>query len=1326
MPERPAPKLHQHPFASEIGDLLLSGDPRHPASPPIDAARAAPSPLPSPSPSPSPVLAPHGFAELLTTSNFSFLYGSSHPEELVEHAARLGYGAIAVTDRHTLAGIVRAHVAAKEKGIHLVVGSRLSLHVHEGSGDDERGAGASSETSARGRSLDVVLHASDLASYGHLCRLLTLGKRRAPKGECRLELHDLLEILRECPDATSGLLCTIVPPRGSLRSSARHTSGSPSSERSPHASPNRLDATFVACVEGLRDAFRGRQSNRGHALRDDRLSLAVSRSGHADDAMLARQMEMLSDWTGIPLVATNDVQYHVPDRRPLHDVLTCIRLGSTLDRAGYELGANSERYLRSPRAMTAMFPDLPRAVARTRDLADRTRGFSLDQLRYRYPSEVVPRGTTPMKHLVDLVWHGAWERYPRGVSDRVRRQIEHELRLIEELDYPSYFLTVHDIVAFARGRHILCQGRGAAANSAVCFCLGITAVDPDRIDVLFERFISKERNEPPDIDVDFEHERREEVIQYLYRKYGRDRAALAAEVISYRGRSAIRDVGKVLGLSLDCVERLSSGIDWWHDGSIDIDRVREIGLDPRDPTIRRLAVLSTEILGFPRHLSQHVGGFVITEGPLSAFVPIENAAMADRTVIEWDKDDIDAMGMLKVDILALGMLTCIRKSIDLVNDDRARRRKRDGEDRSETRAETETETETETTAARATAGNGPIAFHTVPAEIPAVYDMICRADTIGVFQIESRAQMSMLPRLRPRTFYDLVIEVAIVRPGPIQGDMVHPYLRRRNGEEPISYPDDKVRAVLGKTLGVPLFQEQAMSLAIVAAGFTPGEADQLRRAIAAWKRKGNKLAEFAAKLEQGMVERGYTHEFAQQVFRQIQGFSGYGFPESHAASFALLVYVSAWLKCFEPAAFAASLINSQPMGFYAPAQIIRDAIEHGVEVRAVDVNLSHVDCSLERDAALDGRRPMTCDEIHRVLGGDAHPHEDSHAEASSSSSSFSSSSGGWWPIDPNVDATGPSRPTFRASPASRSSSRSSSRPPPRETGPQEKTGPQEMRRVSTRSSSTLTPSMLDPSMCVPVRHACAARDQPALRLGLRLVRGLATVDAERVAAAVRAHGPFATVDALWQASGVRVASLRRLASADAFRSMGLDRQQALWQIRALRDEPLPIWSAAADSPEPPPSSALPRSRSVLPPVTPLANVAHDYAATGLSLKQHPMSCIRERLVARGVVPCGVLRNVAVAPQGTRLRVAGIVLVRQRPSTANGIVFMTLEDESGIANLIVRPKVYARDRRAARHAVILEAEGRVERQGDVVHLLVRRVSDVSEEAIALEIGSRDFH
>ncbi|MDZ4831660.1 MAG: error-prone DNA polymerase [Phycisphaerae bacterium] len=1227
------------------------------------------------------------YVELSVTSNFSFLLGGSHPEEIVERAAQLGYRAVAITDRHTLAGIVRAHVAAKAHGIHLVVGSRIGIDT--------------SQPSSPYHACEILVHPTDIASYGQLCRMLTLGKRRAAKGACHLSVHDLLEHAQG-----DGLLCTVLPPRSVAR---------------------MLDGAFVELVEGLRRAL------------GDRLSIAITRLGDADDELRSRQLVMLAEWTSVPLVATNDVHYHVPERRPLQDVLTCIRRGCTLDRAGYSLFPNAERHLRSPEAMETLFSDLPNAIARASELADRTAGFSLDQLRYRYPSEVVPPGTTAMSHLRDLTWRGAAERYPTthtfshalgGIPDKVRRQIEYEFRLIDDLHYAQYFLTVHDLVAFARSRDILCQGRGAAANSAVCYCLGITAVDPNRIDVLFERFISKERNEPPDIDVDFEHERREEVIQYLYRKYGRDRAALTAEVISYRGRSAVRDVGKALGLSLDCVDRLASGIDWWHDGAVDVERVREIGLNPRDPTIRQLAALSTEILGFPRHLSQHVGGFVITDGPLCEIVPIENAAMADRTVIEWDKDDIDAMGMLKVDVLALGMLTCIRKAIDLVNEDISALSA--GEMLSEAMQKEH------------------LAFHTIPAEDPLVYDMICRADTVGVFQIESRAQMSMLPRLRPRVFYDLVIEVAIVRPGPIQGDMVHPYLRRRNGEEPINYPDDAVKAILSRTLGVPLFQEQAMSLAIVAAGFTPGEADQLRRAIAAWKRKGNRLAEFAAKLESGMLARGYTQKFAQQVFTQIQGFSGYGFPESHAASFALLVYVSSWLKCHEPAAFAAALINSQPMGFYAPAQIVRDAIEHGVHVRAVDVNASRWDCTLERS------NPLA--ELEQSVNF-AGPTAASPVAMC-----------GWWPLDPTDRRAG---------------AKSSSRQREREA------------------------LLRDPSMCVPNRQPSIARDQPAIRLGLRLVRGVSADEAVLVERAVERDGPFATIESLWRSSDVRVATLRRLAAADAFRSMGFDRQHALWQIRSLRDESLPMWEArdaretaasrtaesraeaeaaaaeakakaaaeaetadmemhtsaprilpqpsagggaerseaegvresTAGPPEeklvpnyydelrnPPPlrSRGLSQPTSRLPPVSDLAAVAHDYTAVGLSLKQHPMSCVRPRIAARGAVPCGVLRNDRLTPQGTRVAVAGIVLVRQRPSTAKGIVFVTLEDESGIANLIIRPKIYTRCRKAVRNSVILLAHGIVERRDDVVHLLVHHVEDASAEADAIDAMSRDFH
>ncbi|MCP3904295.1 MAG: DNA polymerase III subunit alpha, partial [Planctomycetes bacterium] len=771
MPEIPAPKSRPHPWSKR---------PTSGADPPA-FRRAALS-----------------YAELHTTSNFTFLTGASHPEEFVEQAAALGHRAIAITDRNSLAGIVRAHVAAKEIGIPLVIGCRLELPE-----------------------LSLLVYPTNRASYARLCRLLTIGKRRAEKGSCHLTLHDVLE-------HADDLLAVTVPPAV-------------------------VDQAYLEKLAGLASVFTGH-----------RLSLAASRryDGHDDEHL--RRLVDLARHTGIPLVATNDVHYHVPERRALHDVLACIRHGCTIQSAGFRLAPHAERCLKPPEQLADFFDAYPRALARGVEIAERASAFSLDELCYEYPEEVCPPGRTPMQHLRDLTARGARERYPRGIPDAVRDRIAHELKLIDELRYPSYFLTVHDIVRFARSRDILCQGRGAAANSAVCYCLGVTAVDPDRIDLLFERFISKERDEPPDIDIDFEHERREEVIQYIYGKYGRDRAALTAEVISYRGRSAVREVGKALGLSLDCVDRLARNIDWWHDGVGQPEQLRDIGIDPDDPSIRRLRVLSQEILGFPRHLSQHVGGFVITQRPLCELVPIENAAMPDRTVIEWDKDDIDAVGMLKVDVLGLGMLTCIRKAFEFLNAERP-------------------------------ASEAPIALHNVPPRDPLVYDMICAADTIGVFQIESRAQMSMLPRLRPRNFYDLVIEVAIVRPGPIQGDMVHPYLRRRNGEEPVTYPDERVRKVLGKTLGVPLFQEQAMSLAIVAAGFTAGEADQLRRAMAAWKRRGNKFEQFRHRFLNGMIDNGYDPDFADRCFRQLKGFSEYGFPESHAASFALLVYVSSWL-----------------------------------------------------------------------------------------------------------------------------------------------------------------------------------------------------------------------------------------------------------------------------------------------------------------------------------------------------------------------------------------------------------------------------------------------
>jgi error-prone DNA polymerase len=1090
MPELPSPKPKPHPWTSTASR----------------GRRAAPSSRPVP------------YAELHTTTNFTFLTGASHPEELVERAAALGHRAIAITDRNTLAGIVRGHVASRETGLPLVVGCRLEIETEPLAA--VRGDAATPR-------LSILVYPTSRAAYGRLCRLLTLGKRRVEKGECRLALHDLLE-------HEGGLLAVVVP-------------------------PPVLDQRLLEVLRGLRDVFT-----------DDRLSVALSRDHGPDDGERLARVAAVARAVGVPLVATNDVHYHVPERRMLQDVLTCIRHGCTLATAGYRLMPHAERFLKPADEMARLLAEHPEAIARTVAIAERATAFSLDGLRYEYPHEVCPPGRTAMTHLRDLTRRGAGERYPGGVPDAVERKIAHELGLIEELDYAAYFLTVHDLVVFARSRGILCQGRGAAANSAVCYCLDVTAVDPDRTDLLFERFISKERDEPPDIDIDFEHERREEVIQYIYGKYGRERAALTAEVITYRGRSAVREVGKALGLSLDCVDRLARNIDWWHDGVGAPEQLREIGVNPADPTIRRLRALANEILGFPRHLSQHVGGFVITETPLCELVPIENAAMPDRTVIEWDKDDIDAMGMLKVDVLGLGMLTCIRKALEMVNGRR-------GE---------------------------PVQLHTVPAEDPDVYDMICAADTVGVFQIESRAQMSMLPRLRPRCFYDLVIEVAIVRPGPIQGDMVHPYLRRRNGEEPVTYPSPDVRKVLAKTLGVPLFQEQAMSLAIVAAGFSPGEADRLRRAMAAWKRRGNQIERFGRRLIDGMLARGYERSFAERCFEQIKGFSEYGFPESHAASFALLVYVSAWLKRHQPAAFAAALLNSQPMGFYAPAQIVRDARDHGVTVRPVDVNRSAWDCTLE----------------------DADEH-----------------------------------------------------------------------------------------------HA------PCLRLGMRIVKGLREPEAEAIAGAVMHGGPFRTIAGLRRASGVRIAALRALANADGFGSMGLERQRALWELRALRDEVLPMFDGREE--------AVPRNEREadgaaapvpLPEVPEPRKVAHDYAATRLSLKAHPIAFLRERLDGMGVTEARRLRDESRWPQGRRITVAGLVLVRQRPSTANGIVFMTLEDETGIANLIVRPKTYARYRTIARHGIAIVARGRIERQGEVVHVQVQRFEPLDEHLRDLVTRSRDFH
>ncbi|MDF1794501.1 MAG: error-prone DNA polymerase [Thalassobaculaceae bacterium] len=1039
------------------------------------------------------------YAELQVTTNFSFLRGGSHGEELVEQAAALGLAAIAVTDRNTLAGVVRAHVAAKEVGVLLVIGARLDLMDAP----------------------DRLVFPVDRAAYGRLSRLISLGRRRAPKGECHLFRADL-----EAWD--TGLLQVLIPPED--------TGG--------------LDAFAAALSQAV-------------ARRPGDIYLAVSRLYRGDDAARVVSLAALAHRAGAVPLATNDIHIHVPERRPLQDVLTCIREGVTVDAAGYLLAANAERHLKTPQEMARLFRDHPALIAATVALAARCR-FSLDELRYEYPDEVAA-GEDPQIRLARLTRDGADERYAGAVPPKVQAQLDHELALIARLGYAPYFLTVQDVVRFARSKGILCQGRGSAANSAVCYCLGITAVDPAQADLLFERFVSEARGEPPDIDVDFEHERREEVIQYVYAKYGRERAGLAATVISYRARSALRDVGKALGLSEDTVGALSGQVWGWRGDPVSDARVREIGLDPDDRRLALALALARQLAGFPRHLSQHVGGFVITRGRLDELVPIENAAMENRTVVEWDKDDLEALGILKVDLLGLGMLSCVKRAFDLLG-------RHYGEHHT---------------------------LASVPDEDPAVYDMLCRGDSLGVFQVESRAQMAMLPRLRPRCFYDLVVEVAIVRPGPIQGDMVHPYLRRRNGEEPVTFPSEALRAVLGKTLGVPLFQEQAMKIAIVAAGFTPSEADRLRKAMATFKRSGD-IHKFQEKLVQGMVERGYEAEFAARCFKQIEGFGTYGFPESHAASFALLVYVSSWLKCHYPAVFAAALLNSQPMGFYAPAQIVRDARDHGVEIRPPDVNASHWDCTLE----------------------------------------------------------------------------------PRPDGAM------------------------------------------ALRLGLRQIKGMKEETAQTLTAA-RGAGYGEPLD-LWRRAGLGAPVLEVLARGDAFRSMGVSRREAFWAARALATAP--DGPAARDKRGREEADALPlfaaAEAAVALPAAPIGEeVVDDYASLRMSLKAHPVALLRPDLQADGRVPCSVLESDrGLGRAGRRVRLAGLVLVRQRPGTAKGVIFITLEDETGIANLVVWQDIFERYRREVLGAKLLGVVGRVQREGRVVHVVVEHLEDLTDRLATLTDGS----
>jgi len=1064
------------------------------------------------------------FAELAAMTNFSFLRGASHPEEMVARAAELGLTGIGIADNNSLAGVVRAHTFARENvaamsGTRVVPGARL-LFIDG--------------------SPDVLVYPKDRGAYGRLCRILTEGNLRAPKGECWLILKDLL-------DRGEGLQIVALP-SSSPKDGGKNVS-------LPQGDKGNLEYREMEendAVAFLREAF-GKRLWIGASLTygED------MRGGLARRAALARAI-------GAPLIATNDALMHAPERRALADVLTCIREKTTLEAAGLLTQANAERHLKAPHEMARLFVSAPQAVAETIRFLDGL-AFSLDELRHCYPEELREGHTTPQAALEAFAWEGAKARYPDGVPERTRGALIHELELIASLNYAPYFLTVHDIVRFARSEKILCQGRGSAANSAVCYCLGITEVDPVRLDLLFERFISPERNEPPDIDVDFEHERREEVIQYIYKHYGRERAGLAAAVITYRTRSAIRETAKVFNLSDDMIVALN-GTAWGQETApIGEDRVRAIGLDPTDPTLQLALKMAKELIGFPRHLTQHSGGFVITRDRLDEVAPVMNTAMKDRTMVEWDKDDLDALGLLKVDVLALGMLTALSKGLKLLDKHYAEQ----------------------------------LTLATLPSEEACVYAMIQRADTIGVFQIESRAQMSMLPRLKPAKYYDLVIEVAIVRPGPIQGDMVHPYLRRRQGVEDVSYPSKELEAVLSKTLGVPLFQEQAMKIAIVAAGFTPSEADQLRRAMATFRRSGT-IQTLQEKMIEGMVANGYPREFAERCFHQIEGFGEYGFPESHAASFALLVYASCWMKCRYPDVFVAAMLNAQPLGFYAPAQLVRDAREHGVEVREVDVNLSDWDCTLE-PLAFSAEKE----------GEEIHPR---HAE--------------------------------------------------------------------------MTPHI---------------RTTHAMRLGFRQIIGVKEKDMLRLVE--RRGEAYDSVRDLWLRSGLSSTVLERLADADAFRSLGLDRRQALWAVRALDrvgdQDDLPLFASR------PERDTEPDAR--LPPMPLGAHVVEDYRRLSLSLKAHPASFLRARLSARGIVRSDALRSVK---NGARIIVAGLVLVRQRPGTAGGVIFMTLEDETGVANIIVWPKIFERLRAIVLGARFVAVTGKLQSEQGVIHIVAERMNDLT--------------
>ena len=1059
------------------------------------------------------------YAELHCASNFSFLRGASHPEELAARAAQLGYRALAITDECSVAGVVRAHTEAKIHKLHLIIGSRFQL-VDQ---DDNP-------------TFSIIVLAQNREGYGNLSELITLARTRATKGSYRLSAEDL---------------------------SALDIANQPDESKNPYAHLRNLPDCLIILLasHGISAAALANQADWLQKTFPQRAWIGLTLLHRADDDQHRGIVEMIASKMSIPIAATGDVCMHVRSRKPLQDTLTAIRLGKPITACGYDLAPNAEQHLRTRLRLTNLYS--PAALAETINIADLCH-FSLDELRYEYPDELVPAGQTPTTYLRQETYIGAYQLFPEGIPLKVQEQVEQELDLINDLGYASYFLTVYDIVRFARSQDILCQGRGSAANSAVCYCLGITAVDPARSTLLFERFISKERNEPPDIDVDFEHQRREEVIQYIYNKYGRLRAALTAVVISYRPRSVLRDVGKALGVDLGVVDQVAKSHRWWDDKHNLDQRFLECGVDLQSAVAQQWSTISHTLLGFPRHLSQHPGGFVISRGKLSRLVPIENATMKDRSVVQWDKDDLDALGILKVDILALGMLTMLRRALALV-----------GQQRGEA-----------------------FELRNIPAEDTATYDMICNADTVGVFQIESRAQMSMLPRLRPRKFYDLVIEVAIVRPGPIQGGMVHPYLRRKQGLEKDTLPNDELRAALGRTLGIPIFQEQVMQIAIIAAGFTPGEADGLRRAMAAWKRKGG-LDKYRDKLIAGMTANNkYEKSYAEAIYSQIQGFGEYGFPESHAASFALLAYASAWLKCHEPEAFLCALLNSQPMGFYSPSQLTQDARRHGVEVLPVDVTISNWEATLE-----------------------------------------------------------------------------------------------------TYSQSDATQF-----------NAAQPRVKLAVRLGLNMVRGL-SADSVMAIEAARAIRAFSDIHDMALRAHLKRDQLQALAAANALIALSGNRRQALWQ--ALISAPDRDLLKIAKVEEPPLLLNAPSEAESL---------VNDYRTLGLTLGRHPLAFLREQLSAKRFVPADVLNTFA---NDQLARGCGIVTVRQRPGTAKGTMFVTIEDETGSINVIVWPALVDKQRKELLGASLLGVYGIWQTKDNVRHLVAKRLVDLSALLGQLQTSSRDF-